>query len=960
MANELLITLRIDSKGNAVISQVKSEVLGAGQAAQQAGQQASAASESYVASLGRQLVIYGLIAAAVWRTERAIVEVFKSGIRAVDEYQVAVIAIAATLTDMAKPGQGDMADIFRRNKTYAEDMYKAIVIESAKHFATANEGMTVYNRLVQSGYAARLEEVGALLLLTDKIKLATRGQEVQRQLNTEIIALMNGQAQGYSMLALELKQRLGPQWANLVQKHREAGDLLTWLMSLYPGLAAANKAIEGTINAQWATTKSLLELVAISGLAGAYQDIVGWLKEINDYLRTHEELSGRINKAWWNISGAVEGIGGFIGGATLALIEFGANLDKISQNPLLMMAAGAAFGFWRMGLSGAVVGGAGFAAGSAFLMEKERMRNFYGTGPYGEAAETFYPMPKSTGPPPEIENRAPKDATKGVEAARRKIENLIDSLQKDWSQLAEGSFSQVDAWGDHVRREIERVKGFSEEKAKAMTLLGQVETLKKEKIEQDFYSWVAKASGDHYASLTADTNRQLHAVGTNAELAAEAIQVYFDLLKKQREKDNLEILNLQKSQLEGLAAVVPLKSQQLAIEQKILPLVAEINRLSLDRKMTELGLTEAQKEELRGLQAVTEQYRKFNLEMEKNKGFAGWAWSRAKEAEEQGTVRNLMNSLESGTQNAFSSALQGFLSQDRQNLLKVGQTMFLGLWGEIQKSSISSVYGGLAKMLAPRQPAGLEGTSDRIMGQLSGAASGLQKASVGLNLNTAQFGLAAGGLLLSGIGIATNSQALVIAGTVLQMAGMAIQLYEALTATTEITAAMALSGSAAALTGSAISLDIAAIALKSAAAASAGRGGDRKGGGLLSFIPGVGPLLSSIFHAGGLVAHQGLLVAHGGLAADERLVLAQVGEPIINRDAWRQIEGVYGPGAFQMFNSGRVPAVPVGDSRPAVNIHYAPVIHAGDSKGVEKALRAHSHVLVDIWKKAQRDFRVSG
>jgi hypothetical protein len=74
--------------------------------------------------------------------------------------------------------------------------------------------------------------------------------------------------------------------------------------------------------------------------------------------------------------------------------------------------------------------------------------------------------------------------------------------------------------------------------------------------------------------------------------------------------------------------------------------------------------------------------------------------------------------------------------------------------------------------------------------------------------------------------------------------------------------------------------------------------------GLSSIIGGgIGGFLG--FHSGGVVAHRGLLVAHGGLAPDERLVLAQVGEGIIQRDTMRAY--AHAGISFEDLNAGRLP-----------------------------------------------------
>lgn len=226
----------------------------------------------------------------------------KKAIGVVDDFQVSLISIAAGLTNVAAPGQGSFAEIFERNKEQGKEMYRAITLEAVKHFATANEMMISYNKLVQFGYAVRLDEVAALGVLTDVIKVKTKGQGVERQLNTEIMALMQGQARAGSLLAQELKSRLGPGWNDLVDKHRRAGDLLQWMASLFPGIDAANKDILNTMDSQWATTKSLLQLLAIGGLQGVYQSIVDLMKDINAYLLEHEEIiTNKLIAGWITI-----------------------------------------------------------------------------------------------------------------------------------------------------------------------------------------------------------------------------------------------------------------------------------------------------------------------------------------------------------------------------------------------------------------------------------------------------------------------------------------------------------------------------------------------------------------------------------------------------------------------------------------------------------------------------------
>jgi hypothetical protein len=231
----------------------------------------------------------------------------KEAMSVLDDYKITVISIAATLTDMAKPGQGSMEQMFARNTQHAKDMYKTMTLEAAEHFASANQMMTTYNKLVQGGARVTLEDAKAVGILTDAIKIKTKGQDVDRQLNTEIMALMQGQARAGSLIAQELKTRLGPAWAEIVEKARQNNTFFQLMVGLYPGIVAANEAIKNTMTSQWTTLKGILSLIAIDGMEGVYQSIVDTMKDMNKYLRDHAGIiSDSLISGWITIRETVK------------------------------------------------------------------------------------------------------------------------------------------------------------------------------------------------------------------------------------------------------------------------------------------------------------------------------------------------------------------------------------------------------------------------------------------------------------------------------------------------------------------------------------------------------------------------------------------------------------------------------------------------------------------------------
>lgn len=775
----------------------------------------------------------------------AIAMVFKKAIAAADEFKLTTIGIAAGLTNIAKPGQGDFKDIFKRNLAYAEEMARKLEEVAAKSPAEPAEMMMAYNQLVQQGYAARLDEAEALGLVVTRIKLATVGQDQNKQINQELRALMQGQAVAGSMLAQELESRLGPGWADIVNQHRKSGDLLKYLASLWPGINEAGNAFEQTLQAQGTTLVGHLKYLGREGLGGLYDDLVSAAKTLNDYLRDHgKELAANIVTGW----NAVKEIAGgvvLVFSEIVGWIKAGASYLSgwvSSLNAIAKQRADLGVGMGLDVMPG--VGGTGLEVNQAGVLAQVSRNNLAAVNSSLKIAEETQKKLLVAQGPPEVQTPPGKGAKGGGKGG-------ADTVQKELEKLAK----EVD-----------------------------------------------KARKDAYAAENDAFNMIWKLKQDTAAMYAEAT------------KGQYEIKGIYKASYDTLGSITPLMRDQTAYQKKALELEIEIEKYTLETKINELDINKAQADQLRGLQALTAQAKKFNAEMEADKGIRGWAFGRAKEAEGRNTIKDMMGGLETGFQGAFASGLQGVLSQEKKTLKDIGKTMFQGLLGEIAKGSITRLFDSAAKVLRPTPPGalGVAGTTGDVAGKLGVAAEGLQVASEGFGLNTVQFGLAAGGLLLSGIGIAANSQALVYAGTVLQLAGLAIQLYEALTSTSTMASMGVAAG---ALVGAAGSLTAAAGALAAAA-------GSSSGGGIFSGAIGA---ITSIFgfHQGGLIR------AHGGwpgLAADEVPIIAQTGERVLSRRQNRAYEAGGGGG-------GTV-------------IHYAPVVSALDARGVDKVLEKHGRAMM--------------
>lgn len=239
-------------------------------------------------SLILQVSAANLLANAVTNLGREAVQQFKKMVLASEEFRLRTIGIAAQLTNLAAAGQGDYGQIFQRNLLFADRFYNALRRYDAEHASSLEEMLTLYDAFVQKGYQVRLEEAKALAELTDRIKLATTGQNFQIQAYQEIKAILEGTADVHSQIARELRERLGPSWQQLIQQHREAGTLVKFIASQYPGITAAAKEFERTLEAQTTSLSSQVKHLGREGLGGLYELLVDSLAEVNKYLREHE------------------------------------------------------------------------------------------------------------------------------------------------------------------------------------------------------------------------------------------------------------------------------------------------------------------------------------------------------------------------------------------------------------------------------------------------------------------------------------------------------------------------------------------------------------------------------------------------------------------------------------------------------------------------------------------------
>jgi len=299
--DRVTIELYVDDQGTVKIRNAKVATEELTQASTRGSADSKAAADDFAASLMKQIGVYALVISAAYKLGNLVVDSFKAGIQAVDDYKLTTIGVAATLTDMAED-QSKGQENFNQALAYSQGMYNELELAAARYFASGKDMTQAWNILAQKGIVLKHEEIDALGIIVDRVKLSTQGQVASLQIAQELRSMITGQARATDQVGMLLKDRI-PNLEQELQKHREIGDVVTWLASQFKGLQFANGKIQETLESQYSTLGTLLTQVGRGGLMGAYQDIVNLVSDINEYLTTHkDDLMVGIAKGWATIA----------------------------------------------------------------------------------------------------------------------------------------------------------------------------------------------------------------------------------------------------------------------------------------------------------------------------------------------------------------------------------------------------------------------------------------------------------------------------------------------------------------------------------------------------------------------------------------------------------------------------------------------------------------------------------
>jgi len=248
---------------------------------------------------------------------------FKRGLKAVEDFDLAVATSAAFIATFSKNLKGtDIAGVYDRAAGYAGrlneklEMIDTQTIASGKHLQTMSETFIQHGVLLDINNQKQVE---GFTNIATALAMVTAGQNQDVQVRQEINALMLGQVRATDRLA-QLLMNIDPQLKSHLKTWREEGTVIENVGELLKGFASNT----GTLQNQWVTVGSTMETIHNRILRDAFrpmfEDLIKLAKALNSSLMDSE---GNLTYIAIGIQNIIKGIYEFSKVAAKASVDAG-------------------------------------------------------------------------------------------------------------------------------------------------------------------------------------------------------------------------------------------------------------------------------------------------------------------------------------------------------------------------------------------------------------------------------------------------------------------------------------------------------------------------------------------------------------------------------------------------------------------------------------------------------------
>lgn len=257
----------------------------------------------------------GLITGAVATLGYTLKETFEKGFKAVETYNTSVASLAAMVVSFTERSKGvSLEQQWQKALSYSSAMVPILEDIAAKTLLSGEETTALANAFARAGVflsASNDKQVEAFTRISNALPLLTQGQEIMRQINTEIRSLMLGTNESTSMLLTTLKA-IDPEIEKHLETWRNQGTVLENIGELLVGFGPATSLLEQQWNAVKSTLDTTVTQTLRAGMGGAYSDIIELVKGLNSFVDENRSLiAGGIAIAWatvYNTLGSIWGV----------------------------------------------------------------------------------------------------------------------------------------------------------------------------------------------------------------------------------------------------------------------------------------------------------------------------------------------------------------------------------------------------------------------------------------------------------------------------------------------------------------------------------------------------------------------------------------------------------------------------------------------------------------------------
>jgi len=432
----------------------------------------------------RLYAAYYVLSAAV----QGILAPLEKGFKAVETFNTSVASMAAMVVSFSERQRGmDLAGQWQQALLYSKQLVPVLETIAAKTLLSGEETTALANAFARSGVfinSGNSAQIEGFTRISNALPLMTQGQEIMRQINTEIRGLMTGANEQSSMMLVTLKA-IDPEIKEHLRTWRAQGTVMENIGRLLEGFGPATAILEN----QWQAVKTTIDTTVTQILRGVmkpvYEEIIQLTKDLNDWLiknkNSLQEFIDRLSmmkKMYDDLT--PEGTTTAVTGGILGRLLFGSTPAGVMVGALIL--AGDMMD--RLGVKTWKATREAEMAAAAYAMIAKQSGMFGGGSSRGGVGRDFNAVQPEPGP---------LVPTKEELEAAKKVAEYRNTQELSWMEYSEKMHKEyIEGMGkDYDENQKKEIKS-AEESAKYIAAQDEKWREYEQKMQEEYYEGIAK------------------------------------------------------------------------------------------------------------------------------------------------------------------------------------------------------------------------------------------------------------------------------------------------------------------------------------------------------------------------------------------------------------------------------------------------------------------------------------